>query len=145
MRRVQGKALQSSILGKYRNEDEPQIWWHQPFRRWSGADHEGHIGTWSVSYQRHFRITANLFRSDCTHPEANSLAGTPSIAAIVGSVDSKGGKFLGSMRLQPRLIACENIQDVESMVVERLMAWFMANKHSLPKNIIYYRDGVSDR
>jgi len=60
-------------------------------------------------------------------------------------VESKGGKFLGSMRLQPRLIACEDIQDVESMVVERLTAWFMANKRSLPKNILYYRDGVSDR
>ncbi|EAT81940.2 hypothetical protein SNOG_10546 [Parastagonospora nodorum SN15] len=71
-------------------------------------------------------------------------SGTPSIAAIVGSVDAKGGKFLGSMRLQPRLIACEDIQDVESMVVERLMAWFMANKRTLPKNILYYRDGVSD-
>ncbi|KAH4122881.1 hypothetical protein HBH47_082000 [Parastagonospora nodorum] len=82
--------------------------------------------------------------ADCTHPESNSLAGTPSIAAIVGSVDAKGGKFLGSMRLQPRLIACEDIQDVESMVVERLMAWFMANKRTLPKNILYYRDGVSD-
>jgi eukaryotic translation initiation factor 2C len=97
-----------------------------------------------VSCRCRLTIIANLFHSDCTHPDSNSLAGTPSIAAIVGSVDAKGGKFLGSMRLQPRLIACEDIQDVESMVVERLMAWFMANKRTLPKKILYYRDGVSD-
>jgi eukaryotic translation initiation factor 2C len=40
--------------------------------------------------------------ADVTHPNKNSLYGTPSIAAVVGSVDELGGKFLGSMRLQPK-------------------------------------------
>lgn len=48
------------------------------------------------------------------------------------------------MRLQPRDTACEDIQDVESMVVERIKEWFENNKRQLPRNILYYRDGVSD-
>tara|TARA_R110002003_G_scaffold138_10_gene12728 strand:+ start:9272 stop:9577 length:306 start_codon:yes stop_codon:yes gene_type:complete len=86
----------------------------------------------------------NVGRRDVTHPGPGSLFGTPSIAAIVGSVDQYGGKFLGSMRLQPRDTACEDIQDVESMVVERIKEWFENNKRQLPRNILYYRDGVSD-
>lgn len=81
--------------------------------------------------------------SDVTHAGPGSLNGTPSIAAIVGSVDKDGGKFLGSMRLQPKDTACEDIQDVEGMALERIKAWFSANK-ALPKNILYYRDGVSE-
>ena len=47
------------------------------------------------------------------------------------------------MRLQPRDTACEDIKDVEGMVVERIKAWLSVNK-TLPKNVLYYRDGVSD-
>jgi eukaryotic translation initiation factor 2C len=87
-----------------------------------------------------------MYRSDVTHasPGSGALLGTPSIAAIVGSVDQTG-KFLGSMRLQPFVTSCEDIQDVEGMVLERIKAWFLNNKRTLPKNILYYRDGVSDR
>lgn len=38
--------------------------------------------------------------ADVTHPGPGSLMGCLSIAAIVGSVDSWAGRFLGSMRLQ---------------------------------------------
>ena len=41
-----------------------------------------------------------ILGADVTHPSAGSIAGCPSIAAIVGSVDSWAGRFLGSMRLQ---------------------------------------------
>lgn len=47
------------------------------------------------------------------------------------------------MRLQPKDTACEDIKDVESMVAERIKAWYNVNK-CLPNNILYYRDGVSD-
>lgn len=40
--------------------------------------------------------------ADVTHPSKGALYGTPSIAAVVGSVDELGGKFLGSMRLQAK-------------------------------------------
>ncbi|KAF1951180.1 Piwi-domain-containing protein [Byssothecium circinans] len=83
--------------------------------------------------------------ADVTHPGPGALLGTPSIAAIVGSVDKTGGKFLGSMRLQPK-DAVEVIQasNVESMVLERLSDWRKANASVWPKNILYYRDGVSE-
>jgi eukaryotic translation initiation factor 2C len=86
-----------------------------------------------------------MFDSDVTHAGPGSLLGTPSVAAVVGSVSQNGGKFLGSMRLQPHDNACEVIQDLKSMVVERLRSWFYGNGRRLPKNIIYYRDGVGDR
>ncbi|KAF2851686.1 Piwi-domain-containing protein [Plenodomus tracheiphilus IPT5] len=81
--------------------------------------------------------------ADVTHPGTVALLGTPSIAAIVGSVDQHGGKFLGSMRLQPHDTACEDIKDVKAMVLERLRAW-SAHFKKLPTNILYYRDGVAD-
>lgn len=40
--------------------------------------------------------------ADVTHSGPGSLIGTPSVAAIVGSVHESGGKFLGSMRLQEK-------------------------------------------
>ena len=41
-----------------------------------------------------------ILGADLTHPSSNSLIGCPSIAAVVGSVDSQAAKFQGSMRLQ---------------------------------------------
>jgi eukaryotic translation initiation factor 2C len=79
-----------------------------------------------------------------THPDKLALSGTPSIAAIAGSVTPNGGKFLGSMRLQPCDKACEDIKDVEGMVFERIQAWSINNGDRLPEHILYYRDGVSD-
>jgi eukaryotic translation initiation factor 2C len=38
--------------------------------------------------------------ADVTHPGTGAIPGSPSIAAIVGSVGDTGGRFLGSMRLQ---------------------------------------------
>jgi eukaryotic translation initiation factor 2C len=40
--------------------------------------------------------------ADVTHPSSGSTPGCPSIAAIMGSVDDRSGRYLGSMRLQDR-------------------------------------------
>jgi eukaryotic translation initiation factor 2C len=40
--------------------------------------------------------------ADVTHPSPGCIPGCPSIAAVVGSIDESGGKYLGSMRLQER-------------------------------------------
>jgi eukaryotic translation initiation factor 2C len=48
------------------------------------------------------------------------------------------------MRLQSRVTACEDTQDVKGMVLERFKASYTNNDRVLPKNIICYRDGVSD-
>lgn len=51
-------------------------------------------------------VTSNVMKdtlvlgADVTHPGPGSIPGCPSIASIVGSVDSWAGRFLGSMRLQ---------------------------------------------
>ena len=38
--------------------------------------------------------------ADVTHPGSGALQGTPSIAAIVSSLEANGGRFRGNMRLQ---------------------------------------------
>ncbi|KAL5450265.1 hypothetical protein PMIN07_001265 [Paraphaeosphaeria minitans] len=89
--------------------------------------------------------------ADVTHPGPTSIPGCPSVAAFVGSVDAHAGRFLGSMRLQHRSKK-EMIDEVESMVKERIVDWVMEQRNSktkkgqalLPKHILYYRDGVSD-
>ncbi|KAI4636318.1 hypothetical protein J4E83_001272 [Alternaria metachromatica] len=81
-----------------------------------------------------------ILGADVTHPGPNSLVGCPSIAALVGSVDLDGGKFLGSMRLQEKSKK-EMIDDIEGMAEDRFRAWLVAQK-SFP-DVLYYRDGVS--
>jgi hypothetical protein len=62
---------------------------------WSETDNS----TYKVAMTDQIRDTMML-GADVTHPSLNSIEGCPSIAAIVGSVDDYGGKFLGSMLLQ---------------------------------------------
>ncbi|KAK7517215.1 ribonuclease H-like domain-containing protein [Phyllosticta citriasiana] len=63
--------------------------------------------------------TVMILGADVTHPSAMSSRGTPSIAAVV------------------------IIEDMKSMVSERLFAYYQFRKR-LPAKIIYYRDGVSE-
>ncbi|KAF4546277.1 Protein argonaute 1-like [Lasiodiplodia theobromae] len=88
-----------------------------------------------------------ILGADVTHPSPGSVEGTPSVAAVVGSVDAGFTKFLGSMRRQaPRgeKQSEEMIQEMKEMVKERLQAYKKRNKERYPDNIMYYRDGVSD-
>ncbi|KAJ4376118.1 hypothetical protein N0V83_001399 [Neocucurbitaria cava] len=82
-----------------------------------------------------------ILGADVTHPGGGSLKGCPSIAALVGSVDLDGGKFLGSMRLQAECKS-EIIDEMEAMAKERFLAWQKVS-YDVP-DIVYYRDGVSD-
>lgn len=59
-------------------------------------------------YMRENRVM--LLGADVVHAGPGAFAGTPSIAAIVGSVDFSAGKCLGSMRLQTF-----NIKDRETI------------------------------
>jgi len=85
-----------------------------------------------------------LMGADVTHPSPLSIKGTPSIAAVVASVDNLYGQYPASMRLQigPKE-SLEMIKDLEGMVTERLKAYH-AKSGSLPKRIIFFRDGVSE-
>ncbi|KAI4623448.1 hypothetical protein J4E80_003258 [Alternaria sp. BMP 0032] len=97
--------------------------------------------------------------ADVVHAGPSAFDGCPSIASIVGSVDYSAGRCLGSARLQriekeakddkgnaklEQITDREIIQEVEAMVTERLEDWIRhSEKKTPPKNILYYRDGVS--
>lgn len=90
-----------------------------------------------------------ILGADVIHPGISSVKGTPSIAALVGSVDNRYAKYLGSMRIQcyiPGSMSKEIIDDdnMRSMARERLEAWRARNNGTHPSNILYYRDGVGD-
>lgn len=99
-----------------------------------------------------------LVGMDVTHPGFGTVSGTPSIAAVVASVDAKYGQFPAALRIQeskkevgvfggesliPLLMALQMITDLASMMEERLNA-FKAKSRVLPERIVVYRDGVSE-
>ncbi|KAF7986866.1 hypothetical protein HWV62_12600 [Athelia sp. TMB] len=78
---------------------------------------------------------------DVTHPGPSSMEGTPSIAAVVASVDDTFVQFPASMR--PQTSKVEMIQDLEAMMIERLKMYEKHNKR-FPERVYVYRDGVSE-
>lgn len=82
-----------------------------------------------------------LVGMDVTHPGPGTIKGTPSIAAVVASVDQHFGQFPASLRLQES--KKEMITHLAAMMAERI-ATFKARSGVLPQRIIVYRDGVSE-
>lgn len=80
--------------------------------------------------------------ADVTHPGKGAIPGTPSIAAVVGNTDDNFVHFPGSMRLQRN--RKEFIIELGDMVKERLIDWAERHGDRLPKNMLFYRDGVSE-
>lgn len=80
--------------------------------------------------------------ADVTHPPMNAVRGYPSIACVVGSLDCTLMNYPGSMRLQAN--RQEYIEDMASMVTDRLEAWGRNNSNKIPDNILFYRDGISE-
>ncbi|KAG1867688.1 Piwi domain-containing protein [Suillus subluteus] len=78
---------------------------------------------------------------DVTHPGPGSVEGTPSIAAVVASVDSSFVQFPASLRCQET--KKEMITDLTSMMIDRLMFYAEKNQ-TLPDRVFVYRDGVSE-
>ncbi|KAF2743397.1 stem cell self-renewal protein Piwi [Sporormia fimetaria CBS 119925] len=83
-----------------------------------------------------------ILGADVTHTKNESPDAPPSLAAVVGSIDTNYGQFLGSLRLQKR--NQEIIDEFEKIVTERLQAWKARNKGKLPSKVLYYRDGVGE-
>ncbi|KAL1743810.1 ribonuclease H-like domain-containing protein [Schizophyllum fasciatum] len=81
---------------------------------------------------------------DVTHAGPGSQEGTPSIAAVVASVDDHFVQFPASMRLQRSTQNREMVDELRDMLVERLQAYEKANKGSLPDRVLVFRDGVSE-
>ncbi|POS84043.1 hypothetical protein EPUL_005318 [Erysiphe pulchra] len=78
---------------------------------------------------------------DVTHPSPGSKLGTPSSVAMVASVDKVLAQWPADFRIQ--MGRQEMVSDVEGLILGRLKLWQKLNK-KLPKNIIMYRDGVSE-
>ncbi|OSC99670.1 Piwi-domain-containing protein [Trametes coccinea BRFM310] len=83
-----------------------------------------------------------LVGMDVTHPGVGCVKGTPSIAAVVASVDRRMGQYPVSLRLQES--KKEMITDLQSMMEERLLAFRARNNNALPTRVLVYRDGVSE-
>lgn len=83
-----------------------------------------------------------LVGMDVTHPGPGSLKGTPSIAAVVASIDEHYAQFPASMRIQEtrkEMITC-----LKEMMIERIEGFREKSRNLLPNRILVYRDGVSE-
>ncbi|KAI0919496.1 hypothetical protein AcV5_001549 [Taiwanofungus camphoratus] len=83
---------------------------------------------------------------DVTHPGPGSVEGTPSIAAVVASVDDDFTHFPASLALQKpdwNKDAKEMVEDLTRMMVERLLLYQQRNE-CLPERVHVFRDGVSE-
>jgi hypothetical protein len=72
------------------------------------------VDKFNESLQQKLKDTM-ILGADVTHPSMASIEGCPSIAAIVGSVDVHGGKFLGSMRLQSTERTDREVSDTSNL------------------------------
>ncbi|KAG1787368.1 ribonuclease H-like domain-containing protein [Suillus plorans] len=82
-----------------------------------------------------------LVGMDVTHPGPGSKPGTPSIAAVIATIDKSLAQCPASLRCQKS--KREMIDDLMEMMLERLRA-YKKRSGSLPERIIVYRDGVSE-
>jgi eukaryotic translation initiation factor 2C len=68
--------------------------------KWGGGNHTVQLAKEPKSKIQVILKDTLVLGADLTHPGPGSLVGCPSIAAVVGSVDSAATTFRGSMRLQ---------------------------------------------
>ncbi|KAK5745797.1 hypothetical protein LTR17_001299 [Elasticomyces elasticus] len=80
--------------------------------------------------------------ADVTHPGNGSTKGTPSVAAVVGSMDSHFAVYSGQMRLQKG--KDEPIEGMKDMTHSLFHEWAKQHQSRLPQRILLYRDGVSE-
>ena len=79
---------------------------------------------------------------DVSHPPPKSMKGTPSIAAVVASIDKNYGQWPGSVGCQES--NTEMVENLKDMMKERLNLWITKNNNRKPSKILIYRDGVSE-
>jgi hypothetical protein len=81
---------------------------------------------------------------DVTHAPGT---GAPSIAAVVGSVDQHFAQWPASLKTnyasEDRKQSKEQVNDLDSMILERLEYFYERNK-LVPDRILVYRDGLSE-
>ncbi|KAJ3986516.1 Piwi domain-containing protein [Lentinula detonsa] len=87
--------------------------------------------------------TTMMVGIDVTHRGPDSKQGTPSIAAVVASVDRDFVQYHASMRIQQTEKVEEMLGELAEIMVERLQAYQAKNKE-LPERVFVFRDGVSE-
>lgn len=78
---------------------------------------------------------------DVTHPGPGSCETAPSVAGIVATIDDKFAQYRGEILIQER--RQEMVTGLKGPAVNLLTRWRAANGR-LPRNILVYRDGVSE-
>ncbi|KAL8830971.1 MAG: hypothetical protein Q9170_005495 [Blastenia crenularia] len=78
---------------------------------------------------------------DVSHPPAESVAKAPSVVAVVASVDRNYFQYLGNTMIQEGRV--EMVSNIGELIAERLDVYGKRNR-KYPRNIIIYRDGVSE-
>lgn len=86
--------------------------------------------------------------ADVSHPSPGSMKESPSIAAVVSTLDDQYSRYVGRVGLQrsknESKQALEMIANLHDMLTALLEHWKAKNGGSLPEQVIIYRDGVSD-
>jgi len=85
-----------------------------------------------------------IMGADVTHPASDFKSSKPSIAAVVGSMDSKASQYLCEIRLQNTGQVEEIISSMEEVTKKLLTQFRKKNSGRKPEKIIFYRDGVSE-
>ncbi|KAF9359202.1 Eukaryotic translation initiation factor 2C [Mortierella sp. AD094] len=81
-----------------------------------------------------------LIGGDVSHPQPGDTT-RPSIAALVGSMDSKASRYAATIRVQTA--RTETIADLGDMMID-LLRTFYQTCGDKPARILFYRDGVSE-
>ena len=118
------------------------------------------IDTSKTPFAQLFKRPIMFIGADVNHPPVGMDEVMPSIAAAVGSIDSKLAKYVSSVRFQKhsRTVESKNqvpgapkkkerlemIDKFDDMCYELISAFRNNCKGHLPEKIIYYRDGVSE-
>ena len=94
-----------------------------------------------ASTMRLFTKTTMVVSIDVTHPAPGSVDKTPSIAAVVASIDDQYAQYPASIMAQGSRV--ERIENLARMLGERLNLYRDLNA-AFPEQILLYRDGVSE-
>ena len=91
---------------------------------------------------------------DVTHPGSSAMKDSPSIAAVVGSVDKHFAQWPASLRMQMPVEnklhpedmkqSVEQVLELQHMIAERLVNYCYRNNRQLPDKLVVYRDGLSE-
>ncbi|KAH7947884.1 hypothetical protein HPB52_016490 [Rhipicephalus sanguineus] len=88
---------------------------------------------------------ALVMGADVSHHGPNDQS--PSVAAVVASIDGRASRYVAVMRPQARTdgnTRVEIISKMESMAKELFLHYEEKNPGKIPKDILFYRDGVSE-